>query len=139
MKEMPMLNETWRIDIEDLRAYAHDVHTQTTPQAIHARSVAQCLSGVIGLASRRYSLSEVQASCALLARHARTWETSLGDLPRGADGRVSELVEMIAAVARGMYPLAGARGVRSALAFWACERDAAVWMSLALPELRVAA
>lgn len=138
MKEMSMLNESWRTDIEDLRALAHDVHTQITPQAIHARSVAQCLSGVIGLATRRHSLSAVQASCALLARHTRTWETSLGDLPRESDGRVSELVEMIAAVARGMYPMAGARTLRAALAFWACERDPAVWMSLTV-ELRAAA
>jgi len=134
-----MQNDTWRLDIEDLRACAHDVLTQTTNQAIHARSAAQCLSGVIGLAVRRFTLDVVQHACAELARNARSWETTLGDLPRGVDGRVCEVVEMIAAAARGLYPLAGAGSVRSALAFWACERDAAVWMSLAQPDLRIAA
>lgn len=134
-----MPNETWRIDIEDLRACAHDVMTHTTVQSIHARSVAQCLSGVMGLAVRRFSLDVVQSACAELARHKRSWETTLGDLPRGADGRVSEPVEMLAATCRGLYPLAGVQGVRSALAFWACERDPAVWRSLAQPDLRVAA
>lgn len=134
-----MQNEMWRLDIEDLRARAHDVLTQTTPQALHARSAAQCLSGVVGLAARRFSLDVVQRACAELARHDRTWESTLGDLPRGTDGRVSEPVEMLAAAARGLYPLAGVVGVRAALAFWACERDAAVWMSIAQPDLRVAA
>lgn len=126
-----MLNEMWRNDIEDLRARAHDVLTHTTPQAIHARSVAQCLSGVVGLVSRRFSLEVAQSACAELARHERSWETTLGDLPRGVDGRVSEPIVMLAAVARGLYPLAGTDGVRAALAFWACERDPAVWASLA--------
>jgi hypothetical protein len=115
---MPMQNETWRLDIQDLRACAHDVLTNTSAQAMHARSVAQCLSGVVGLAARRFSLDVVQHACAELARHERSWETTLGDLPRGADGRVSEPIEMLAAAARGIYPLAGSRSVRSALAFW---------------------
>ncbi len=122
----------WRNGItNEMRACAHDVLTQTTPQELHARSVAQCLSGVLGLVARRFSLGTMQRACAELAQHAPAWETKLGDLPRDVDGRVSVPVEMVAAAARGLYPLAGTRGIRAALAFWALERDPAVWMSLA--------
>lgn len=126
-----MQTSHWRTDITDLRARARDVSTPTDRQALEARSIAQCMSGVIGLAVRRFSLEAVQHACAELARHTRAWETRLGDLPRGTDGRVTPLVELIAAAARGFFPLSGSDTLRSALAFWASESDPAVWMSLA--------
>ena len=128
-----MTKDAWRTDIEDLRARAQDVLTETTPQAIHARGVAQCMSGVIGLGARRYSLEAMQRACAELARHDRAWETTLGDLPRDVTGRVPEPVQMVAATIRGFYPLAGSEPLRAALAFWASERDPAVWMSIDQP------
>ena len=124
------MHNHWRANIDDLRARARDVITPTTRQAEQARSVAQCLSGVVGLAARRYSLEVTQRACADLALDPRAWETSLGNLPKGADGRVAAPVELIAAAARGFVPLAGVDCLRTALAFWASENDPAVWMSL---------
>lgn len=126
-----MQTSSWRTNIEDLRARARDVAMPTNRQAIEARTIAQCMSGVIGLATRRFTLEVTQAACAELARNARAWETRLGDLPRGIDGRVTPAVELIAAAARGFYPLAGSDALRAALSFWAAESDPAVWMSLA--------
>jgi hypothetical protein len=127
-----MQTSSWRTNIEDLRARALDVGMPTSRRSIEARTIAQCMSGVIGLATRRFTLEVTQAACAELARNVRAWETKLGDLPRGVDGRVPPVVELIAAAARGFYPLAGSDALRSALAFWASETDPAVWMSVAL-------
>jgi hypothetical protein len=121
----------WRTDIDDLRTRAREVARPTSRQEVQARNIAQCLSGVIGLAARRFTLDGMQQACAELARNTKAWETSLRDLPRGTDGRVAPPVELIAAAARGFYPLSGSDAIRSALAFWASESDPAVWMSLA--------
>lgn len=115
----------------DLRARARDVATPTTRQAIEARSIAQSMFGVIGLAVRQFSLDGMQRACADLAASSMPWETSRALLPRGPDGRVTPQVEFIAGAARGFHALAGSETLRSALAFWALESDPAVWMSFA--------
>lgn len=67
----------------------------------------------------------MQRACADLARHNAAWATSLGDLPRGIDGRTRE-VWFLAAAARGVLEVAGVANTRAALAFWATEDDPAV-------------
>jgi hypothetical protein len=122
----------WRADISDLREHAKRVQTPSLTQDLHAISVVQCLSGIIGLGAIRYSLDTMQRACADLVRAKRAWETTLGELPRDHTGRVPEPIVMVAAVARGLYPIAGAENLRAGIAFWAVESDPAVWMSIAV-------
>jgi hypothetical protein len=100
------------------------------PTQMTARTAAQCLSGVIALVCRRFSVDDMQRACADLVRWSRGWETSLGELPRDYRGRVPEQIELIAVVARGLYSLAGVENLQAALSFWATETDPVVWMSL---------
>lgn len=116
-------------EISDLRERALSVmRPDVVASTMSARTAARCLSGVVGLAARRYSVSAMQRACGDLARFDAAWSHS--QLPAGPDGRVSELVEMIAVVARGILPLCGVDAMRAALAFWASESDPAVWTSV---------
>lgn len=123
---------SWRADISDLRTRARTVTdpAPAPPTRMRSRHVAMCLSGIVGLAARRFSLERAQRACADLARADRAWETRLGDLPRALNGVVPEEVVLISAAARGLYAVAQPSEIRDALAFWAAESDPAVWMSL---------
>jgi hypothetical protein len=121
--------------ISDLRELALAVVRPEPGAAVmSARSAARCLSGVMNLVGRKYSTAIMQRACSLLVRHDPAWITSFGLLPTpgfvpGAD-KVSEVIEMIAVVARGILPIAGAENMRAALSFWACETDPAIWTSI---------
>jgi len=121
-------------EISDLRTRAVPVYapaSQAAPCVLSERQVARCLAGAVHLGIIRWGLVEVQLACAELVRHERAWRTSLGDLPAEPNGCVRESVQVLAILSRSLLALAGADAVRAALAFWASERDPAVWMSVA--------
>lgn len=123
----------WKNQIDDLRGLAQSVRTAPAPQGqtMSARTAAACLSGIIGLVSRKWSVDVMQQTCAEVVRCRDAWATSFGLLPAGYDGRVTESTQLIAVVARSLLPLAGAEAVRDALAFWASEDDPAIWQAVA--------
>ena len=123
----------WKTTIDDLRDRAQSVMTAPAADigSMSARTAAACLSGIVGLVSRRWGVDVMQRTCADLARHQPAWATSLGRLPTGHDGLLTEPIQLIAVVARSLLPLAGADRLRSALAFWASEDDPAVWNQVA--------
>lgn len=125
-------NLFWKDDIDDLRSRAESVVRASSSEApISARTAARCLSGICGLISRRWTVDEMQRTCAQLARYEHAWTTALGRLPH-TNGFISEPTQLVACVARGLIPLAGAEGVRAALSFWASETDPAVWQAVAI-------
>lgn len=121
----------WKSEIADLRVRARAVTAPSADVRMSARAAAACLSGVIALVSKRWSVDAMQRACADLARHEPAWESSFGRLPHGPNGAVTEPVEMIAVVARGILPLASEDSMRAALAFWASESDPAEWQRVA--------
>lgn len=118
---------------DDLLAMASDVFTSPASPVLSmtARDAAKALVGVAGWISRRVGVDGMQERMGLLARHGKAWSSDFSDLPTGIDGRVDEHVLLIAVVASGILPLAGAARVRAAMAFWATERDASVWQQVA--------
>lgn len=121
----------WKDDIDDLRDRAQSVTTEPTDQvSMSARTAAACLSGIVGLIARRWTIDVMQRTCAELARHQIAWESSLGRLPV-VNGIVSEPMQLVAVVARSILPLAGVANLRAALSFWASEDDPAVWNTVA--------
>ena len=125
-------NIYWKDDIADLRGRAADV-LLSDPSAntqMSARTAAACLSGIVGLVARRWTIDVMQRTCADLARSEMSWASSLGRLPH-VNGRVSEPTQLVAVVARSILPLAGVDHLRAALAFWASEDDPAVWNAVA--------
>lgn len=123
-----MLTTQWNREISDLRERAVAVmRPDCAPAAMSARQAARCLSGVVALIVRQWSVGDMQRACAELVRHEPAWRTSFGQLPTGDDGAVAEPVVLLAVVARGVLSLAGADNTRDALAFWASESDPAVW------------
>lgn len=121
----------WKADLGDLRSRAElVVRAGVESPAISARAAAKCLMGICSLVSRRFSVETMQRTCALLARDDRAWASGLAVLPF-TNGRVAEATQLIACVAHGLIPLAGADGVRAALSFWAVEDNPAVWQDVA--------
>lgn len=136
---MPM---NWKSNAEDLRSRASRV---TDPLVaiqiaakrasgeqdarISARAAAKVLAGIVSLVSRNHGIDVMQRACAILARHDATWISGFANLPI-ENGAVPEPVQLIAVVARGILPLAGADNVRAALSFWATEDDPGVWSSV---------
>ncbi len=118
--------QNWKTEIADLRTRARAVTAPSSDVRMSARAVAACLSGVVALVARRWSVDVMQRACADIARFDAAWQTSFGSLPL-VDGRVAEAVEMIAVVARGILPLSSTDAMRAALAFWASESDPAEW------------
>ena len=126
-----MAAPAWKNDLPGLRALGRTVDDRSPDQRLSARSAARLLFGAIGLATARHGVDEMQRACAELVRHDAAWTTKFGTLPRGPDGTVSEALSLIASMARGILPMAGAEHLRAALAFWASERDPAVWRQMA--------
>ena len=129
-----MMAAHWRHDLSDLRSRASLVMTapdHTGVGKLSARTAAAVLAGIVGLVSRKWSTDVMQETCAELVRHDAAWITSFGSLPPGVDGSVTEATQLVAVVARGLLPLAGAENLRAALAFWASENDPAVWNQIA--------
>jgi hypothetical protein len=120
----------WKDEIEDLTARAAEVTASIDESKMSARTAARCLSGICGLVARRWTVDEMQRTCAELVRHERAWATSFGDLPH-VNGIVHERTQLVVVVARALLPLAGPANVRSALSFWATESDPAVWAAVA--------
>jgi hypothetical protein len=130
--EIPMMATHWKHDITDLRSRAAAVMTCTDGNTgMSARTAAAVLAGIVGLVSRKWSTDVMQETCAALVRHDAAWSKSFVELPAGIDGRVTEATQLIAVVARGLLPIAGAENLRCALAFWASESDPAVWNEIA--------
>ena len=124
-------NVSWKNEINDLRDRAAAVvQPGEAAQAISPRAAAKCMVGIVRLVARRWTPDEMQRTCAELARHDAGWATSLGMLPH-KNGVVSEQTQLIAAVARGLLPLAGVEGVRAALSFWASEDDPSIMSDVA--------
>ena len=98
---------------------------------LSARQAALCLSGVTGLLATKTSLGTMQQACRDLVAFEPAWSSNFGILPTSYDGRVVQGVELLAIAARGILTLAGVENTRAALAFWASERDPAIWASLA--------
>ena len=121
----------WKDHIDDLRTRAESVRVATGPASMSPRTAAACLAGICGHISRKHSVDEMQRACAELVRFEKAWATSFGQLPH-TDGRVSEATQLLACVARGLIPVAGASAVRDALSFWAVETDPAEWQAVAL-------
>lgn len=88
-----------------------------------ARDAASALSGIVDLMAREQGMSAMRSACAMLARRtaARDWATLQGD----------SALRILAAVASGVALVAGIDNTISALAFWACETDPAVWREVA--------
>lgn len=135
-REAPMLQIHWKNTADDLRARAARVTDDVGAvvrmagpgSKLTARVAAQILSGIVSHVANTYGKDEMQAACATLVRNEPTWQTpGVVRVPADHDGRVSEAVKLIALVAHGILPLAGADNVRDALSFWATEDDTGVW------------
>jgi hypothetical protein len=125
-----MASTAWKNDCPGLRDLARDVDDRSPhgrDERLSARAAAQALFGAIGLAAARHGVDAMQRACADLVRCQASWATKFGTLPRDHAGRVPEAMSLIASMARGLLPLAGADRLRAALAFWATEDDPAVW------------
>ena len=125
-----LANMYWKDEIEDLTARALLVTEAKSEAMMSAKDCARVLSGICGLVARRWTVDDMQRTCAELARFERAWSTSFGTLPH-VNGVVHERTQLVAVVARALLPMAGADKVRAALAFWATETDTAVWQSVA--------
>lgn len=119
----------WKNTIDDLRSRAMAVSTAPADTSMSARTAAACLSGIVGLISRRWTSDVMQRACAELVRHEPTWTSSFGRMPL-ENGFVSEPVQLLAVVARSLLPIAGAENLRAALSFWASEDDPAAWLTV---------
>lgn len=127
---MHSANQNWKTEISDLKSRARAVvDAPTDVMRMSPRAAARCLSGVISLICRDFSVDVMQRACADLVRCDAAWETRFGTLPR-SDCGVPRAIEMLAVVARGILPLAGADSMRAALAFWASEDDPAQWQAI---------
>jgi hypothetical protein len=128
-----MRTQSYQTQISDLRQLAAAVTRDIalpTP-AMSAAMAARCLSGVVNLLAQRFGVPEMQRACGELAGFAPAWTSKLGQLPDDPSGFVREAVQVLAVVARGVLPLAGAANLRAALAFWASETDVAIWSQVA--------
>lgn len=119
----------WKDQIADLKDRAALVMAQpaSLPGLMTARTAAAVLSGICGLIGRRWTVDEMQKTCAELVRYEPAWATSFGRLPADRAGVVSEPTQLLAVVARSILPLSGPDHLRAALAFWASEDDPATW------------
>lgn len=117
----------WKDSIDDLREQAAAV-MGTPTGTVSARQAAAVLSGICGLIARRWSVDEMQRTCAELAR---LQPLNFGRLPTTATGVVTEPMALLATVARSLRPLAGEHNLRAALSFWATEDNPAVWDQIA--------
>lgn len=117
----------WKDSIDDLREQASAV-LGTPTGTVSARQAAAVLSGICALISRRWTIDEMQRTCAALARLT---PLDFGRLPTQDNGLVSEPMALLATVARSLRPLTGEANLRAALSFWATEDDPAVWNQIA--------
>ncbi len=111
----------------DLHAHAQAVNMPAGAAKLSPRAVARCLSGVVSLVSRQWSVYEMQRVCAQLVRDASVWSSGFAVLPRERDGRINPALEQVAVIARGILPSCDVDAMKAALAFWAVESDPAVW------------
>lgn len=119
---------------DDLLALASDVYVSPaseTAKDLTARDVARLLVGPIGWVTSKVGVDGMQERVAKLVRHAPLWSSGMGQMPLEVDGKVDELTALIAVCASGLYQLVGADKLKSAMAFWATERDASVWQQIA--------
>lgn len=125
----------WKSKIDDLRDRAQVVTSgPVASERLSARTCAKCLVGIVSLISRRWTVDDMQRTCAELARFDDAWTTSFGRLPLERNGLPSEPMQLLVVVARSLLPIAGPDNVRAALSFWATEDDVGVWTSLAQSE-----
>jgi hypothetical protein len=122
----------WKDDIADLRSRAENVFPTASlgDAKLTSLAAARCLHGIVRLVARRWTVDEMQRTCAELVRCDLAWQTSMGVLPH-THGVVSEQTQLIASVVAGILPLASVNAVRDAVSFWATEDDPAVWSAVA--------
>jgi hypothetical protein len=121
-------------DRDDLLALASDV-TSSLPCAYrqgNARDAARALAGLAGWVANRTSVVRMQECMSALVRHPGAWRHGavMRDLPVQYNGLVDEHVALVAVVASSLAPAFGVVNLRSAMAFWATERDPAAWQAL---------
>lgn len=122
---------TWKNEIGDIRHLAveatlDDAAFDHGGETLSARSTTKALSGAVAYVANRYGRDAMQRACVDLVRHQASWRTSFGKLPISHQGTAPEPIAVIAALCRGILPLAGARNLKSALSFWASEDDPSV-------------
>lgn len=124
----------WKDNIADLRIRAAIVTmvdgAPASSTKMSARTAAAVLSGICGLVSRRWTVDQMQRTCAELVRYEPAWASSFGRLPAVHGAAPTEPTQLIAVVARSLLPLSGDANLRAALAFWASEDDPAAWSQL---------
>ncbi len=126
-----MIAQHWNTDVTDLRNRALPVlQGGQEPSGMNARTAARCMSGVMGLVARQFSVVTMQRTCADLVRYEMAWETQFGWLPL-VNGKPTKATELIAVIARGIMPICGVANMRAALSFWATESDPQVWSDIA--------
>ncbi len=118
-----------------LLAMAADV-TASLPCAYrpgNPRDAARAMMGIAAWVLNRIGLDAMQSRMGEIARHDPAWTGTafMRSLPTGPDGRVDEYIAMIATVAAPLIAMHGATNLRSAMAWWATERDAAAWQAIA--------
>lgn len=118
--------------LDDLLALGADVLT-SAPCARQVpyspRDAARSLVGVVSWIQRKVGVPGMQSALAKLVRHTDAWrpDVQFRDLPVESDGTVDEYVAMVAVFASGLLHIFAPATLRSAMAFWATERDVAVW------------
>ena len=121
-------------DRDDLLALASDV-AASLPCAYrqgNARDAARALAGLASWIANRTSVERMRQCMAALVRHPAAWRHTalMRDLPTQYDGFVDEWVALLAVVSSSLAPAFGVVNLRSAMAFWATERDPAQWQAL---------
>lgn len=116
---------------DDLLALACDVPTSAPCQREHgsARDAARAIAGLVSWVANRVGVVRMQEVMAELARHVDAWRPGnfMRDLPTGYNGMVDEHVALVAVVTSSLVHAYTPASLRSAMAFWATERDPAQW------------
>lgn len=122
-------------DLSDLMAMASDVDTSVPSRFMPgtARDAARALAGLASWVANRTGVIRMQECMATLARHQGAWRRGadlMRDLPVGFDGKVDEYVALIAVVSSSLSHAYTPGALRSGMAFWAVEHDAAAWQKV---------
>lgn len=117
---------------EDIRRRAQAVTgTPHVAASMSALQAARCLLGIVNIMAEIYGTNRMQAACFTLAKFDASWFTRFRVLPSDNNGQTLEPERFLAHASRGILLTAGADNLRSAMSFWAVERDAAVFQQVA--------
>lgn len=117
---------------DDVRRRARAVTEHSSaPQPMSAHHAARCMLGIINIMVEIYGAEATRLACADLVRCDASWDTRFRELPRDTNAQTLEITRFLAHASRGILLAAGPDHLRSALSFWATERDAAVLQRIA--------